>query len=176
MGDGSRIAEPDHVPQFLTTADGLADGATTELAAADAVTEARLEWRCAGKRGCAGLQAVTGWRRAGKRGLAARRAGGTPWGEAGWRRAVGRSRAGGAPWGEAGLAARREVARVRRRGEAARREIRDITYPTGVQEVSKRYPSFFIYLNSQEFPIRLGYVSRSIRGVSVSDTVSDTGT
>ena len=40
MGDGSRIA--DHVPQYLTTADGLADGATTELAAVDAATEARL--------------------------------------------------------------------------------------------------------------------------------------
>ncbi|ONM06130.1 glutamate-ammonia ligase [Zea mays] len=58
MGDGSRIADHVHKPQYLTTADGLADGATTELAAADAATEARLEWRRTGKRGCAGLQAV----------------------------------------------------------------------------------------------------------------------
>jgi hypothetical protein len=92
MGDGSRIADHVHKPQYLTTADGLADGATTELAAADAATEARLEWRRTGKRGCAGLQAVTGWRRAGKRG------------------------AGGAQrsCAQAGLATRREVARVRR--------------------------------------------------------------
>jgi hypothetical protein len=69
MGDGSR-SRLVHKPQYLTTADGLADGATSEseLAAADAATEARLEWRRTGKRGCAGLQAVTGWRRVGKRG------------------------------------------------------------------------------------------------------------
>jgi hypothetical protein len=39
----------------------------------------------------------------------------------------------------------------------------------GVLEVS-----VFFYLF--KFPIRLGYVFRSIREVSVSDTVSDTGT
>jgi hypothetical protein len=73
-------------------------------------------------------------------GLAARRcgltAGGAQEGARGWRRAVGRSAAGGAPWGEAALVARREVARVRCAGEAVRREIRDIRYPRGVQEVS----------------------------------------
>jgi hypothetical protein len=91
MGDGSR-SRLVHKPQYLTTADGLADGATSEskLAAADAATEARLEWRRTRKRGCAGLQVVTGWRRVGKRGasgaqgcagLAARRK------VRGWRRA-----------------------------------------------------------------------------------------
>jgi hypothetical protein len=130
MGDGSRIA--DHVPQYLTTADGLAHGATTELAAADATTEARLERRCAGLRREARTRPRKhGWRRAGAGSrLAARRkvrgAGGAQEAARGWRRAVGRTgeagpaalrgekRAGGAPWGEAGLAARRVVARVRR--------------------------------------------------------------
>jgi hypothetical protein len=44
-----------------------------------------------------------------------------------------------------------------------------------VSEFSMEYP-FFIYLNLQKYPIRLRYVSGSIREVSVSDTVSDTGT
>ena len=152
MGDGSRIA--DHVPQYPTTADGLAHGATTELAAADATTEARLERRCAGLRREAWTRPRKhGWRRAGAGSrLAARRkvhgAGGAQEAARGWRRAVGRT-------GEAGPAALRGEKRGRRRsvgrsgtggaqrscacapwGEAVRREIRDIMYPTGVQEVS----------------------------------------
>jgi hypothetical protein len=49
----------DHKPQYLTTADGLVDDATSELAVADAARIGDGWWR-AGKRGCAGLQAVTG--------------------------------------------------------------------------------------------------------------------
>jgi hypothetical protein len=49
------------------------------------------------------------------------------------------------------------------------------TYPAGIREVSMEYPSFF-YLNLQKYPIRLRYVSGSIREVFVFDTVSDTGT
>lgn len=95
----------------------------------DAATEARLSAGVAVRREARLRASPSG------EGLAARR-------EArGWRRAVVRSRA------QAGLAALREVAHKRgwRRaeklrvcawGEAVRREIRDIRYPTGVQEVS----------------------------------------
>jgi hypothetical protein len=101
---------------------------------ADATTEARLAARRCGLTAGGAQEGARGWRRAGScAGLAARRgenrrsgAGGAPWGEAGRRRSVGRSGAGCAqsrcacaPW-----------------GEAVRREIRDIRYPTGVQQVS----------------------------------------
>lgn len=119
---------------------GRTAGAAVRRAAqgsADTTTEARLAARrCGltaggaqeGARGCAELAA--------RRKL--RGAGGAPWGEAG-------PAGGGAPWGEAGPAAlrgrsgaggRAEKLRVCAVGEAVRREIRDIRYPTGVQEVS----------------------------------------
>jgi hypothetical protein len=111
MGDGSRIA--DHVPQYLTTADGLAHGATT---AGDGGRDHGSTAGAAVRRAAQGSADATTEAR-----LAARRcgltAGGAPWGEPekrGRRRSMGRSGAGGALWGEAGLAARREVARVRR--------------------------------------------------------------
>jgi hypothetical protein len=52
----------DHKPQYLTTADGLADGATSELAAADAATDrrrlaARREARLSGSPSGDGLAA-----------------------------------------------------------------------------------------------------------------------
>jgi hypothetical protein len=109
MGDGSRIA--DHVPQYLTTADGLADGATTELAAVDAATEARLSAGVAVRREARLRASPSG------DGLAARRCGLTAGGAQGSAGLAARRKVrgdGGAPWGEAGLAARREVARVRR--------------------------------------------------------------
>ena len=109
MGDGSRIA--DHVPQYLTTADGLADGATTELAAVDAATEARLSAGVAVRKEARLRGSPSG------DGLAARRCGLTAGGAQGSAGLAARRKVrgdGGAPWGEAGMAARTEVARVRR--------------------------------------------------------------
>lgn len=48
---------------------------------------------------------------------------------------------------------------------------RDILYLAGVGEVSQEYVFFY-----QKFPIRPGYVSGYIRELSLSDTVSYTGT